>query len=43
MKDLGYDFNNQGWNQNPGTGYYTQVVWKASTQLGIGKAVADYG
>ena len=38
MTTPGYDFNNPGWNANPGTGHFTQVVWKASTQLGIGKA-----
>ena len=43
MTKPGYDFNNPGWNANPGTGHFTQVVWKASTELGIGKAVADDG
>ena len=43
MTNPGYGFNNQGWNKNPGTGYYNQVVWNASTQLGIGKAIADDG
>jgi len=43
MTNPGYDFNNPGWNANPGTGHFTQVVWKASTEFGIGKAVADDG
>ena len=37
MTNPGYDFDNPGWNAKPGTGHFTQVVWKASTQLGIGK------
>jgi len=37
MTNPGYDFANPGWDANPGTGHFTQVVWKASTQLGIGK------
>jgi len=41
MTNPGYDFNNPGWNANPGTGHFTQVVWKASIQLGIGKAEKD--
>lgn len=32
----GYNFNNPGYNQNPGAGHFTQVVWKASTKLGCG-------
>ena len=43
MTNPGYNFNNPGWNANPGTGHFTQVIWKASTELGIGKAVADDG
>jgi len=43
MTDPGYNFNNPGFNQNPGTGHFTQVVWKASTKLGIGKWTADDG
>jgi len=41
ITDPGYDFNNPGYQS--GTGHFTQVVWKASTELGIGKAVADNG
>ncbi|WP_280240747.1 CAP family protein [Nocardia abscessus] len=31
-----YDFNNPGFSMS--TGHFTQVVWKASTRLGIGYA-----
>ena len=41
MTKPGYNFNNPGFYQNPGTGHFTQVVWKASTKLGIGKWTAD--
>lgn len=34
-----YDFNNPGFTYR--TGHFTQVVWKASTQLGIGFATKD--
>ena len=33
----GYDFRFPN-NQQQGTGHFTQVVWKGSTELGIGKA-----
>ena len=33
-----YDFNNPGWQ--PGTGHFTQVVWAASSQIGVGVASA---
>ena len=32
----GYDFENPGYNTNPGTGHFTQVVWKGSERLGCG-------
>ena len=32
-----FNFNNPGWGR--GTGHFTQVVWKKSVELGIGKAV----
>ena len=31
-----FNFNNPGWGY--GTGHFTQVVWKESVELGIGKA-----
>ena len=31
-----YDFGSPGYSES--TGHFTQVVWKASTKLGIGKA-----
>ncbi|CAF1385927.1 unnamed protein product [Adineta ricciae] len=33
-----YDWNNP--TSSSGTGHFTQVVWKASTRLGIGRAVS---
>ena len=36
MCDPGYDFESSSWHG--GTGHFTQVVWKGSTVLGIGKA-----
>ena len=37
--DPGYDFNNGGFSS--GTGHFTQVVWKESTVLGIGRAETE--
>ena len=34
--DPGYDFERSSWQGD--TGHFTQVVWKGSTVLGIGKA-----
>ena len=31
-----YDYSNPGYYQNPGTGHFTQVVWKNTTQIGCG-------
>lgn len=39
--DPGYDFNNGGFSG--GTGHFTQVVWKESTVLGIGRAESKKG
>ena len=36
IDDPGYDFENPGYNTNPGTGHFTQVVWKGSERLGCG-------
>jgi len=36
-----YNFNNQGFSS--GTGHFTQVVWKNSTELGIAKASGRSG
>ena len=36
MCEPGYNFNSGGFSG--GTGHFTQVVWKASTVLGIGRA-----
>ena len=38
----GYNFNNPGWNENPGAGHFTQVVWKGTTELGIGIAQVGF-
>jgi len=32
----GYDFENPGYYQNPGTGHMTAILWKATTELGCG-------
>ena len=37
--DPGYDFNNGGFSSR--TGHFTQVVWKESTDLGMGRAEAQ--
>ena len=37
----GYNFESGGFSG--GTGHFTQVVWKESTELGIGKAVGRRG
>ena len=37
----GYQFNRG--SQNKGTGHFTQVVWKESTLLGIGRAESEQG
>jgi hypothetical protein len=34
--DPGYNFADPGYYENPGAGHFTQVVWKASTELGCG-------
>ncbi|XP_028519627.1 uncharacterized protein LOC110254426 [Exaiptasia diaphana] len=36
-----YDYDNPGYGSK--TGHFTQVVWKSSTKLGVGKATADAG
>ena len=36
----GYNFNNPGWS--PGVGHFTQVVWKGTTELGIGVAKVGF-
>ena len=41
MCDPGYDFQRSGFQS--GAGHFTQVVWKASTVLGIGKADIQKG
>lgn len=39
MCDPGYTFGQS--RGSPGTGHFTQVVWKESIELGIGKADID--
>ena len=39
MCDPGYNFNSDGFSG--GTGHFTQVVWKGSTELGIGRAEVE--
>ena len=36
-----YDFKNPGWSES--VGHFTQVVWNASTKLGIGLALSSDG
>ena len=36
VDDPGYDFSNPGWDY--GTGHFTQVVWKGTTEVGCGVA-----
>ena len=36
-----YNFKKGGWQG--GTGHFTQVVWKASTELGVGRAESSDG
>jgi uncharacterized protein YkwD len=31
-----YDYSNPGYYENPGTGHFTQVVWKNTTEIGCG-------
>merc|ERR1711953_709944 len=38
LHNPGYNFNNPGWNENPGAGHFTQVVWRETKQLGLGIA-----
>ena len=39
--DPGYNFGSGGFSS--GTGHFTQVVWKGSTELGIGRAESTKG
>ena len=39
MCEPGYNFNSGGFSG--GTGHFTQVVWKGSTELGIGRAEVE--
>lgn len=36
IDDPGYDFNNPGYYENPGTGHLTAILWKKTTRLGCG-------
>ena len=38
VDDPGYNFDNPGYNQNPGAGHFTAIVWKSTTKLGCGVA-----
>ena len=41
VTDPGYNFEDGGYQ--PGTGHFTQVVWKASTKLGMAHAASENG
>ena len=36
IDDPGYNFDNPGYYQNPGTGHMTALLWKETTKLGCG-------
>ena len=36
INEPGYNFENPGYNTNPGTAHFTQIVWKGSERLGCG-------
>ena len=38
VNDPGYDFEMPGFHQNPGTGHFTQIVWKDTKKVGCGVA-----
>jgi len=38
INNPGYDFDKPGYYNNPGTGHFTQIVWKDSCKIGCGVA-----
>ena len=38
-----FDFNRSESNSAPKTGHFSQIVWKASKQLGVGSAKSSHG
>jgi hypothetical protein len=36
ISDPGYNYNDPGFNENPGTGHLTAMIWSSTTKIGCG-------